>query len=88
MKSSLSFYNTIMKGVQSYHNKALGNITINGNKIKAPPKIQLNDNISTMQHAILDSYTSSTYSSNETLRKTYGKSSSIMHEGIQKFTCE
>ena len=33
--ASLTFYDTVIKGVKGYHSAAMGNVTINGNKIKA-----------------------------------------------------
>ena len=78
-----------MKGVKGYHNTALGHVSINGKKIKAPPKIKLNDNnIATLQRAVCDVFTESTDSPNGALRKPYGKYYSIMHDGIQKFSRE
>ena len=88
-RASLTFYETVMKGVKGYHNTALGHVSINGKKIKAQPKIKLNDNnIATLQHAVCDVFTESTDSPNGALRKPYGKYYSIMHDGIQKFSRE
>ena len=39
--ASLQFYDTVIKGVKSYHETVLGNVQINGRNI-APPRIEIN----------------------------------------------
>ena len=87
--SAITYYNAVSKGVKGGHEKIFGKMTLNGRKIKGIPRVKMNENnIPVMQNAILSAYTSSTFSPNESLRKTYGKYYSIMHDGIQKFAKE
>ena len=88
-RSSIEFYDTLMKGMKRRHEKQFGHITINGMKVKGPTKVSINDNnISLSQKAILDAYMNSSLSPNQALREVYGKYYSIMHDGIQKFSRE
>ena len=87
--SSITYYNTVMKGMKGAHEVIFGRMTLNGRKIKGIPKLSLNENnVNVMQHSILNAYTSLDISPNETLRQPYGKYYSIMHDGIQKFSRE